>query len=199
LLPKLASKCLKNGFTQVKMICNASQKYCNTNWNKGVKEATGDYIAIINSDIEFQKQDWDSYLIKNIDGGVELANPYEQNHVYNKPYGMPPINSFLQRYNIRGCCFMMSKELAKRVFPIPKQLTHWFGDNWIARGAKSYCYDRKVVVYHYISKSGEKVDQLRFWNIVYNDCLEYEKLTKDYIEPIKQKCIDRIRENGGDI
>lgn len=197
LLPKLASKCLKNGFTQVRVICNTSQKYCNANWNKGVKEATGDYIAIINSDIEFQKQDWDSYLIKNIDEGVELANPYEANHVYTKPYGMPPINSFLQKYNIRGCCFMMSKDLVKRVFPIPKQLIHWFGDNWIALGAKSYSYERKVVVYHYISKSGEKVDQLKFWNIVYNDCLEYEKLTKENIEPIKQKCIDRIKENGG--
>lgn len=192
LLPYLATKCLKNGFSDVKWVVNKQQRYCNYNWNKGMELATGDYIAIINSDIEFKRENWDEYLIKHIDEGVELANPYESNHVIPKPYGMPPINSFLENYNIRGCCFMMSKELMKRIFPIPKTLVHWFGDNWIARGAKSYVYERKVNVYHYISKSGEKVDQLKFWNMVYQDCFEYEKLTGEPVEPIKEKCLNQI-------
>jgi glycosyltransferase involved in cell wall biosynthesis len=181
-------------FLTVKTVCNKEQRYCNSNWNKGVELATGDYIAIINSDIEFQTHDWDDYLIENIDLGYQLVNPYQSDRIYpDKPYMKPPHEDFLYRLNIRGACFMLSRDFAKQVFPIPKQLTHWTADNYISRKAKDFMYDIRVSIYHHISKSGEKVDQCKFWTMVQKDVFEYVKLTGDDMSLVANNCAKNVK------
>jgi len=183
---------LSQEFLNVTVIRNSKQKFCTHNWNKGVKLSTGDYIAIINSDIEFETEEWDDYLIENIDLGYELVNPYQNDRVYNKPYMKPPHEDFLFRLNIRGACFMLSREFADKVFPLPKQLVHWCGDNVISQYARNFMYDIRVIIYHHISKSGEKVPQKDFWLMVQNDVKEYKKLyPSDDISPVE----NTIRKN----
>lgn len=183
---------LSQEFLKVTVIRNSEQRFCNYNWNKGVKLATGDYIAVINSDIEFETDEWDDYLIENIDLGYELVNSFQNDRIYNHPYMKPPHEDFLFRLNIRGACYMLSREFADKVFPIPKQLTHWCGDNFISQHARNFMYDIRVVIYHHISKSGEKVPQKDFWLMVQKDVKEYKKLyPSDDISPVE----NTIRKN----
>jgi glycosyltransferase involved in cell wall biosynthesis len=181
-------------FVKVKTIANEKQLYCNANWNWGVEEATGDYIAIINADIDFLTPNWDVFLIQNIDKGYEIANPYQSDPVHPTAYMKPPPEDLIYHLNIRGACFMLQGQFARRVFPIPKELVHWCGDNYISWNCKNWIYDIRVNIYHHISKSGEKVDQRLFWNMVEGDVSRWMEMKKDdTMEPIRQMCQARIR------
>ena len=190
LLQTLKEEAYKGGFTDVKIFANNSQKYCNFNWNKGVENATGDYISIINSDIEFLTDEWDDYLIENIDLGYELVNPYEQNKNYQEAFGIPFQNYFLNINHIKGCAFMMSRKFVNENFPIPPQLVHWFGDTYLSDKLKHTMFDIRVVVYHHGSKSSSKLNNKFFWKLVYKDCLEYEK-----IKPKGNTILENIKNN----
>jgi hypothetical protein len=176
LLNKLKLIAYQGGFCSVKILANNSQKYCNYNWNKGVELATGDYISIINSDIEFETAEWDDYIIENLDMGYQLVNPYERNKNFTTPFGIPPQTYFLNINHIKGCCFSMTRKFADSVFPIPKELVHWFGDTYISDKLRDTMFDIRVVIFHHGSKSSSKVNNKFFWELVYKDCLEYEKI-----------------------
>jgi len=184
-------------FLIVKTIANKEQKYCNANWNKGVELATGDYIAIINSDIEFETPEWDDYLMENIDLGYDLVNPFQSDHIYpGKPYQLPPPSDFLYRMNIRGACYMLSKEFAKKMFPIPERYIHWCGDNYLSRNAKTFMFDIRVSIYHYISRSGAKVDQKKFWKMVRQDALNWQEDSGEDFSEVINNCNKRLKQLG---
>jgi glycosyltransferase involved in cell wall biosynthesis len=181
-------------FLTVKTVANSKQVYCNANWNKGVELATGDYIAIINSDIEFLTKDWDDYLIECVDMGYELVNPFQVDKVYPHPYMKPPHEDAIYHLNIRGACFMVSKQFATIAFPIPSNLVHWCGDNWISSKAKTYTYDIRVVIRHHISKSGAKVNLKIFWNMVYKDVLEWITMSgSKEMDAVLQNCQNQLK------
>jgi glycosyltransferase involved in cell wall biosynthesis len=196
LLKELKEIAIAGGFVNVITKVNKKQKYTNANWNRGVELATGNYIAIINSDIDFLTEEWDDYLIENIDLGYELANPYQQDRVYSeKPYAkasLPDVNGYL---NIRGACYLMSKKFAERVFPIPNDYVHWCGDNYISRQVRDFIFDIRVAIYHHISKSGEKVDQRKFWEIVEKDVENWIANSGDITaKPILENCRKRTNQ-----
>lgn len=196
LLRELKEIAYDGGFTQVITEVNKEQKYTNANWNRGVKLATGQYIAIINSDIDFLTDEWDDYLIENLDLGYELANPYQVDRVYNEiAYAKAPFPDVQRFLDIRGACYMMSEKLALEIFPIPKQFVHWTGDNYIASKAQHIIFDIRVQIYHHISKSGEKVDQKKFWNIVKKDVENWIEYSGDYTaKKILENCEKRLKQ-----
>lgn len=173
---KLKDQAIEAGFTQVEIVLNKKQMFTNYNWNVGVKMATGDYIAVINNDIEFLEDEWDDYLIENLELGYEIANPFQVDDVYKKAYMKPPKEDVLYFLNIRGACYMMRRDFALKAFPIPEGLTHWFGDNYISQQLSNYIYDIRVTIRHHISQSGRTVNQDTFWRMVYKDGLNYQKL-----------------------
>lgn len=185
-------------FIIVKTIANDKQMYCNANWNRGVQEAKGDYIAIINSDIDFLTNGWDTFLIQDIDAGYEIANPFQSDAVYPTTYMKPPHEDPIYHLNIRGACYMLQGKFAKTIFPIPSQLVHWCGDNYISWKAKTWTYDIRVNIYHHISKSGAKVEKKLFWNMVSADVDNWIKLSGDTaMEPIRTICRTNVSLYGG--
>ncbi len=197
LLKKLKEMALKGGFINVITEANKEQKYCNANWNRGVELSTGNYIAIINSDIEFLTLEWDDYLIENIDFGYDLASPFQKDRVYpGEPYMLPPPTDVCHKMHLRSACFMLSKQFAKKVLPIPSRYTHWCGDNYISYNAKTWLFDIRVAIYHYISKSGEKVDQLKFWKMVKQDCVNWGQDSVEDMTQIIANCDKRIENNS---
>lgn len=186
-------------FMKVTTVANPKQLYCNANWNKGVELATGDYIAIINSDIDFLTPDWDDYLMENIDLGYELVNPFQSDRVYgNKPYMKPPQEDAIYHLNIRGACFMISRALAAKAFPIPKRYVHWCGDNYISSKAATYLYDIRVNIFHYISKSGAKVDPKVFWTITRRDVKNWiEDTNCTDMDTVLHNCTKQLARAGG--
>ena len=170
LLKELKEIAYAGGFTKVIAEVNKEQKYANANWNRGVELATGRYIAIINSDIDFLTEEWDDFLIENINLGYELVSPYQLDRIYHeRAYAKPPMPNVQNFLDIRGACYMMSEKFAKNTFPIPSQFVHWCGDNYLASSTGDTMFDIRVQIYHHISKSGEKVNQKVFWNIVKKD------------------------------
>jgi glycosyltransferase involved in cell wall biosynthesis len=196
LLRELKEIAYDGGFTQVITKVNKKQKYTNANWNKGVELATGQYIAIINSDIDFLTEEWDDYLIENLDFGYELANPYQVDRVYNEiAYAKAPFPDVQRFLDIRGACFMMSQKFALSTFPIPKQFIQWAGDNYIASKARDVIFDIRVEIYHHISKSGEKVDQQKFWTMVEKDVENWIEYSGDFTaEKILENCKKRLKQ-----
>jgi len=185
-------------FIRVKTIANDQQLYCNANWNRGVKEATGDYIAIINADIDFNTPDWDKYLIEGIDAGNDIANPYQADRVHGQPYMKPSPEDLIYHLNIRGACFMLRGNFARQIFPIPPQLVHWCGDNFISWHKPKYVYDNRAVIFHHISKSGEKLNPIAYWELVAKDVDEWINMTGDQdMLPIKAMCETNLNQARG--
>lgn len=181
LLREMRQQAYQGGFTDVIVHQNDKQEFCNGSWNIGVRAAAGDYICVINNDIEFDNQNWDELLIEKAKEGYELVNPFERNRVYPEPYQQVPLPSPVHHLNIRGCCFLMVKELAKRVFPINNaRYKHWCGDNMISNAAKTWTFDRRVVVNHYLSKSSAKVDPYAYTLMTQSDIVNYMIDNKDY-------------------
>jgi glycosyltransferase involved in cell wall biosynthesis len=189
-LKEIASK----KFITVKTVANKSQLYCNANWNKGVELATGDYIAIINSDIDFLTQDWDDFLIENIDLGYELVSPFQKDNVYpGNAYMLPAPPDVCSKMKLRGACYMISPSLAKRAFPISPRYSHWFGDNVIGREARTWMFDIRVEIFHHISKSGAKVDKKVFWTMVKKDAENYQQDFNDPQPEIIHNCEKNLK------
>lgn len=198
LLRELRAQAYKGGFTDVIVHQNEKQEYCNGSWNIGVRAATGDYICVINSDIEFDQKDWDQMLIEKQKEGYELVSPFERNRVYPEPYQQVPLPSPVHHLNLRGCCFMMSKELAKRIFPLRNdRCKHWCGDNIISNAAKTWTFDKRVCVHHYLSKSSAKVNPVEFTKMTQEDILNYMNDYNDYplIKLVRNK-VEITIENG---
>lgn len=185
---------LSQCFINVVVLRNKEQKYCNYNWNKGVSLATGDYIAIINADIEFETEEWDDFLIENIDLGYELASPFQSDRVYpDKPYMLPKPPDVCSRQHLRGACFLMSRPFANKVLNIKTKCKHWFMDNLIGDLADTWIFDIRVSIYHYISKSGEKINQFNFWTMIAEDVKNYVKETGNEQPEIARTCRKNIQ------
>jgi len=98
--------------------------------------------------------------------------------------------------NIRGACYMLSKEFAKKMFPIPERYIHWCGDNYLSRNAKTFMFDIRVSIYHYISRSGAKVDQKKFWKMVRQDALNWQEDSGEDFSEVINNCNKRLKQLG---
>lgn len=182
----------------VRVIHNKKQQWVNHNWNKGAALARGQYVAFLNSDITLSK-DWDKYLVSALNTPTHpytVACPFETNPHQDEPFSLDKTFRKYLPNMIKGQCFMMRKTDADKIFPIPSQIKHWCGDNWIADKAEEMnktVFAKKAVVHHYISQSSKKVDNSIMQNRTYKDILEYEKLTGKNLEFIKKRFPDVVK------
>lgn len=183
----------------IRVIHWEENKWVNPAWNYGAKIAEGDYIAIINSDIEVSK-DWDKYLVAALEMPLRkftISCPFETNPYEKTPYSL---DSFFRKHvphMIKGPCFMFRRKDVDALFPIPEQIKHWCGDNWLADKANALggvAYARKAQIYHHITQSGKRVAVSKLSNRTYQDLLEYEKLTGKDMSWIKNRFPEVIRD-----
>lgn len=169
---------IKSGCTLIKYR-NNKQKWVNYNWNLGIKLATQPYVAFLNSDILLAPH-WDGFLVGGLDAGATVTCPYQR--INGQPMKMSPFQEQISPNQINGSCFMVRKQDADTFFPIPSQLFHWCGDNWIADHSTHTRYVKDVVIDHAISKSNPKTKE--YYHLVIRDLLEYERLAHRSMRPV---------------
>ena len=175
-----------------KVVHNKKQEWVNHNWNVGAEMATGDYVAFLNSDITLSK-DWDKYLVSALEHPQHpftVACPYETNINTPVPFTLDPLILKYIPNMIKGPCFMMRKSDVPFIFPIPKQIKHWCGDNWISDKSESMngtVFAKKAVINHLISQSSNTLKPSVLQNRTYKDIIEYEKLSGNKLNFIKSR------------
>lgn len=181
---------LEDKSCSIRVVHNDEQKWINYNWNMGAVMAKGQYLAFLNADIELS-QDWDKYLVSALENPARkftVASPYEINPHTNVPFSLDKWFMKHVPHMLKGPCFMLRKSDVPFIFPIPSQMKHWCGDNWIADKANAMggvVYARKAVIFHYITQSGNKIKKSKISSRTYKDILAYEKLTGKNMNWIK--------------
>lgn len=157
---------------------NPKHSWTNASWNMGVRLATGDFIAVLNSDITVSPH-WDTNLISMLDKKhCSIACPLEQRG--SKQITLDPIIEKVDPHMIKGACFMFRRQETKKLFPIPQELTHWCGDNWLAdraNEARGVAFCAGAIITHAITQSGKLIDKKLYHQITYNDVIAYQTLS----------------------
>lgn len=156
----------------VRKIFNSEHKWTNYCWNIGASEANGVYVAILNSDI-ILSQGWDKILMKGLKTAT-ISCPYEDGR------RLDPVIEKVAPNMIKGACFMFKKSDVHKLFPIPAEIKHWCGDNWLADRAERwgkvvFCPDAKIK--HFISQSAATVPKEEFRVRILEDLDAYEKIS----------------------
>lgn len=153
-----------------------NHSWTNAAWNKGVAHATSDYIAVVNSDITFSNH-WDTHLIHKLQRHA-VACPLEDRQ--GTLIELDPIIEATDPKMLKGACFMFKRRDIGTLFPIPQQLVHWCGDNYIADRANEIAgvaWSEHAIITHAITQSGRLIDKKLYWETVHNDVLAYRKLS----------------------
>lgn len=152
---------------------NPKHSWTNASWNVGVSLASGDYIAVLNSDIRVSIH-WDTHLIKLLNK-YTVACPYEL--VKGEFVKLDPTIQKIDPKMIKGSCFMFKD---KNLFPIPKQLVHWYGDRYLADLANQKSgvgFTKNATIIHHTTSSGRLIKPVKYLKRVLKDVIAYEKLT----------------------
>jgi glycosyltransferase involved in cell wall biosynthesis len=169
-------------------VLNVEHKWTNYNWNLGVTLAKGDYIAILNSDI-ILSPGWDLKLIEALDSCV-IACPYEVKTNKEKTYlqDLHPLVRKVDPHMIKGSCFMFKASDKNHLFPIPPQLKHWCGDNWLADIANQIGgvkFVEGAYIKHFASASAKTLPQGEYKQRILLDLEAYEKISDRKMKLIK--------------
>jgi GT2 family glycosyltransferase len=176
----------------LRVIRNEKQQWINYNWNLGAREAKGNYVAILNSDLTVNK-DWDKFLVAALSyqsGKFTISCPFETRPNISKPFALDP---FIAKYfpnMIKGACFMFRKENVPNLFPIPSNIKHWCGDNVLADRANKMggvIFINKTTIFHYGSKSSNRLNMTVLTDRVYQDLLAYEKWSGNDMLPFRKR------------
>jgi glycosyltransferase involved in cell wall biosynthesis len=157
---------------------NPHHSWTNASWNMGVRLATGDFIAVLNSDITLSHH-WDTELIRMLEKKhCSIACPMELSQ--GKHVTLDPVIQKVDPHMIKGACFMFRRQETKKLFPIPPELTHWCGDNYLADRAsegKGVAFCAGAVISHAITQSGKLIDRETYQEVTRNDVLAYQALS----------------------
>lgn len=157
---------------------NIKHSWTNASWNMGVHLASGDYIAIMNSDVSVNKG-WDTALI-DLFKTVTVACPYEMENG-GAIHKLDPIIEQVDPKMIKGALFMFeAKEKNNWLFPIPSILTHWCGDNWIADRAnrkKGVGFTKGAIITHGVTHSGRLIPKDEYLKVCRKDVQTYQKFS----------------------
>lgn len=157
---------------------NPKHLWTNASWNMGVSLATGDFIAILNSDINVSPH-WDTALIEQLKTST-IACPYElkADGSFQK---LDPLIEKVHPGMLKGACFMFSSQYKYDwLFPIPVMLTHWCGDNYLAdraEKAKGVAFAKGATITHAITQSGRLIDPAVYKAVCKQDVLNYQRLS----------------------
>lgn len=165
------------------IVKHQEHSWFNKTINYGVALATGDYILVLNSDVQLSK-DLDKHLIDSL-ASCTIACPYEQ--VGKKLITLDPMIKKVHPEMIKGACFMFKKSDREKLFPIPDSLTHWCGDNYLADRAQKFdgvTFNSDAVIKHAISQSGKLIDKATYNKIIKKDLINYQKMSGRYMGDI---------------
>lgn len=167
---------------------NPEHSWTNASWNMGVRLATGDYLAILNSDITVSPH-WDTELIRMLDKKqCSIACPMEKRG--DKLIALDPVIAQFHPGMIKGACFMFRRQETKKFFPIPPELKHWCGDNYLADRAaesKGVAFCASAIITHAITQSGKFIERGLYNRTCYWDVVNYQKMSgRDMTEVIRQ-------------
>lgn len=189
---------LLNGFVledescEIKVVNWSKNRWVNPAWNYGAKIAKGNYIALLNADITVSK-DWDKFLVAALETPghkFTISCPFETNPGTSVPFSL---DSFFRKHfpkMLKGPCFMFRKSDVPKLFPIPKQIKHWCGDNVLANRADKMggvVFTSKAVIYHYGTQAGKRLPRTKYTNRIYKDLVEYEKWSGKSMKIIKMR------------
>ena len=156
---------------------NPKHLWTNASWNIGVSLSTGDYIAILNSDISVSPH-WDTALIEQLKTAT-IACPYEQRN--NVLTTLDPLIEKVHPGMIKGACFMFESGYKfDWLFPIPEIFTHWCGDNFLADRAyraKGVKFCKGAIITHGITHSGRLIDPEVYKKVCRQDVLNYQQFS----------------------
>jgi glycosyltransferase involved in cell wall biosynthesis len=185
-LPELQKLAYEGGFTTVLTYVAKDHFWCNDSWNKAYSMASGDYLAFVNNDLEIKTVNWDELLINDLQRN-DLTSGVGDDHV---------TNSITKGYRITGCFFMMRRDYADRVFPIPFKYRHYFGDCYFAHETQQKVINNSVQIHHYEKQAGRSMNQEEYFNFVIKDCEAWAQETGDNkpLESTKSE-LDFIRLN----
>lgn len=166
--------------TNIRYIRPDKNIFVNGAWNLGVKEAKGEYICIMNNDLELTQ--WrDKPLIDNIKDNILITSPLYT--IWDIPFNWRWFrNNPRNWYNICGHCFVMRKEDWTE---IPERLKIWYWDNWqyehIVRkkGIELCVPDSKI--HHYESKTVKSKNKL-IDMIIAEDNRQRKLFAEDYFK-----------------
>lgn len=173
-------------------IFNVKNYWVNYAWNLGAQIAKGKYVATLNNDI-ILSDSWDTKLIKLLDSGKAIACPTELKEDKDGKKFLQEIHPFVRETDpnmINGACFMYKKEDIKDLFPIPPELKHWCGDNWLAdraNGRGGVGFDHSATFKHFVTRSGSTVDPEVYHNRVLQDIEAYERISDRNMKKIKER------------
>lgn len=162
---------------------NPKHTWTNGSWNIGVKLASSEYVAVVNSDITFSK-DWDRALIKELEKST-IACPVEKRGDYY--IELDPLIKQVHPGMICGACYMFKTTDRSFLFPIPKILIHYCGDNVLAdraNEANGVNFSSDAIITHAITRSGATIDRKLYFEVTYNDVLNYQTMSKRDMKPI---------------
>jgi hypothetical protein len=82
---------------------------------------------------------------------------------------------------------MYKREDTSDLFPIPKKIKHWCGDNVLADRAwekygVAFMPDSKI--FHYVTQSGKTVPKEKYFSRIVQDVLEYRKYSGNNVDAI---------------
>jgi glycosyltransferase involved in cell wall biosynthesis len=153
----------------------------NEAWNTGLRYAMrnlkNNYICIANNDLHFTF-DWDVNLIKALDSGYALVSPMstEQSLPPDFPRGSTRHENPVH-IEILGACFMFKKDLIDEIGYFPRQMRHYFGDNWIADFSKKKGHKighiQDSYIHHYFCITSSKLDNNHWFKV---DGAAYDEL-----------------------
>lgn len=155
---------------------NCKHSWTNASWNAGVALASGDYIAILNSDVTVSKN-WNYYLRKTLCEAT-IACPMEETD--KGAIDLDPVVKLVDAKMLKGACFMFERIDLELLFPIPNCLVHWCGDNYLAdiankeRGVK---FNPDATITHGITHSGRLIDKTTYLKTCRKDVLTYQQMS----------------------
>jgi glycosyltransferase involved in cell wall biosynthesis len=156
---------------------NVKHSWTNASWNIGVKLSTGDYIAILNSDISVSPH-WDTVLIEQLSRST-IACPSEDTG--QGIITLDPLIAQVDPKMIKGACYMFEAQYKHDwLFPIPDMFTHWCGDNYLADRAnriKGVSFTGQALITHGVTQSGRLIDPKLYKAVCLQDVLNYQKFS----------------------
>jgi len=151
-------------------IINKKNNYCNGAWNQAMEyflQGDWDYLALGSSDV-IMGRDWQNKIPTN-PKEVFVPSYVEKLEWLNKPYEL--------KGGVAGACTIFPREAIKMVYPIPKQLKLWFGDEYIFTKLRNLGWkimQAELTAYHYGSLS--IMSNPRSMRIIKEDKKAWEKL-----------------------
>lgn len=115
------------GSSKVRVLQQEANIYVNPAWNLGVREAVGEYAAIVNDDVELHP-----YLLDIAYGLLRRPRLAGLVGVHPSCFMEAPQNTWVRPTFVRGFAFGTAMFLRRRDYvPIPEDMKVWCGNDWI--------------------------------------------------------------------